>query len=150
MHIGSQYPYLREFWQAECYFWPGWVPRKLYVAVDSLTTDSWSLLHTPIVTDVGTPDAFSIGDPVWTYDDPGGAFRLEVLLHKVSTYPNIAYSTPTRLILPSGHVGLASGQVNGPQRIFGPLPYDQASFDPPFFSGAVPGLLVRAAVWSEV
>lgn len=151
MHKGHTYPFLREFWQAECFFWPGFVPRKLYVEAPLGYGSSWDRLAGGVVTDVGVPDFFSVGDPFWSYVDPFGGWALEVLLHKVASPIPKSYSITARIVEVGPSVAvLQHGQVESPQYSFGGWYYDFCSNFPPYSLGAIFPLLIRAAVWSEV
>lgn len=150
MHLGRTYPFLFEHWQAWCFFWPGFVPRKLHVSCPAGFGTSWARLAGGVVTGIGQPDAFSIGDPKWTYTDPGLAWQLRVLLHRVNDFP-CRYSI-TASLEEVGPVVTSEvyGEVSSPQYAFSGWTFTFASNFPPFSLGVVPPLQIRAATWSEV
>lgn len=150
MHVGRTYPYLKEFWQAECYFWPGWPPRKLHVSCPLGYGTSWDRLNLGLVTDIGIPNAFSVGDPAWDYLDGSGLWDLQVLLHKVGVFP-VVYSIVIRL-REFGPVvtSVIDGTVASPQYAFGGWTLLHCSNFPPFSLGVVPPIAIRPATWSEV
>lgn len=150
MHVGHHYPFLFQFWQAECFFWPGYVPRRIFVQGPAGFGSSWDRLVPGLVTDIGQPDFFLAGDPAWEYLDPGGLWDLQVLFHKVGLSP-VVYSINVRLreFVPNV-TSVVDGEVAAPQYTFGGWILQHCSNFPPFSLGVVPPLTIRAATWSEV
>lgn len=149
MHQGRLYPYMREYWQAECQFFPGYVPRRWFIKTAGINGDSWDLLIGGIVTDVGLPDAFAVGDPLWSYSSGVLGFTLELLWHKTSLTP-LVY-TPSLRMARFFHANVISGEVAAPQYTCGGLGFTVSSGpDLPFFNGTIPAITCRPARWSEV
>jgi hypothetical protein len=150
MHVGKLYPYAYEFWQCEVQFWPGFVPRKIFAQTVHPNGDAWDLLLGGIVSDVMLPDAFLVGDPLWSYTEPMGFFVFEFFLHKIQQWPK-RYSAVARLQVP-GPAACAISTGIGPElRSFGGYPWSLISGpSPPDFNGNIPALTIRAATWSEV
>lgn len=151
MHLGRLYPYLFEYWEGTCFFWPGYVPRKLFVQCPPGFGSSWDRLAGGIVTGIGVPDVLSVGDPRWTYSDPGGAWNLTVDIHRVSPTPHLEHSLIVRLeeIVPSV-ASLSPAELFGERTSFDGWAWLPSSNFPPYSLGAVIPMLVRAADWSEV
>jgi hypothetical protein len=150
MHRGHLYPYLFERWQAECFFFPGFVPRKLYVSCPVGFGSSWDRLSVGVVTQTGAPDALSTGDPLWLYVFPGGTADLSVLFHRVAVFPK-EYSVIVRIAEHGPMVAsLITGSVMSPQRSFAGWQLSYASNFPPYSLGVVPPIVIRPASWSEV
>ena len=149
-HVGRSYPYLFEFWQAECFFWPGFVPRKLHVSCSLGYGSAWDLLAGGVVTDVGVAGWFLAGDPRWHYADPGGAFTVDVLMHMVAPLPDKRYSISVHMSLPPAIGILSYGEVFSPQYSFGGWTFVYADYLPPYSFGVPPPFAIRPATWSEV
>lgn len=151
MHVGRSYPYLFSFWQSSTFFWPGYVPRKLHVQCPVGFGSSWDRLSSGITTDVGVPDAFNIGDPLWTYYGPSGDWKLEVLIHAVVVGPPLWDTIRVTLYeFTPGVTVYQAGDIIGPQFSFSGWTWSSSAFIPPYSNGAVAPIQIRAATWSEV
>jgi len=150
MHKGRLYPFASAFYTCEAIFWPGYLPRKFHASYLDVITDDWGLIAGGVVTDELVPSLVTPGDGSYHYVDPGGAFLLEILFHKVLESPK-RYTVSVRMEVPGPHANVASQE-------FGPVTYSSrfsspwlnSGADPPFFSGSTPGLLIRPATWAEV
>lgn len=151
MHVGLLYPYLFENWQATCFYWPGFVPRKLKVSAPAGYGTTWDLLNAPTVTDVGVPDAYDVGEPSWSYTDPGGLFTYEVFFVRANIDLPLDHEVFVRVDdLVAGVSVVSQGLVVSPQYSFTGWEFFYSSPLPPFSIGIPVPLLIEAATWSEV
>jgi hypothetical protein len=150
MHRGQLYPYLREFWQAELNFWPGFVPRKVHLSCPAGYGTSWDRLVGGVVTEVGVPDAFSVGDPGWFYIDPGSLWEVQLLIHKTANTPK-QYTWAVR-VQETGVVtaSLTFGEQAAPSYVFSEPVWVSTSHFPPYSLGVTVPIAIRPATWTEV
>ncbi len=149
MHKGLDYPYLNEYWQCELSFWPGFVPRKLYVWCPLGYGTSWDRLNAGIITGVGVPDAFDVGDPGWDFIDPTETWELQVLIHKTGLSPK-QYTWAVR-VKEDGVIvsSVTFGEMVGPNYIFTAPAWVATSHFPPWSLGVTVPIVVRPATWAE-
>lgn len=150
MHVGHSYPFLWEFWSAECFFWPGFVPRKIFIRVDVGSGTGWASLSTGVVTDVGAPSLTIAGDVLWTFTTADGLWDGEILLHKVATLPNKQYTCTVRLEDHFGNNAFTFAELTSPYFNFGIPLFLLANNNPPYSNGVPPIFTIRAATWGEV
>lgn len=149
-HLGKTYPYLFERWLVEVQFWPGWVPRKLYVRTTGTNGDSWDLLAGGLVSDDAEPDFGGVdGDLRYPFTDPLGQFFLNVRFHQVAISPK-KYSVSMRMGT-HAHANICSCEIGPEERTFGGYLWTlNSGASPPYFNGHSPTTIVRGATWSEV
>lgn len=44
MHVGRIYPYADDLWACSAWFWPGFIPRKIYIEFDAVQVSYWAAL----------------------------------------------------------------------------------------------------------
>jgi hypothetical protein len=150
MHLGRTYPFLFERWKVECFFWPGYIPRKLHVSCPAGFGSSWARLSSGVVTDVGIDYPAHLGDVQWWYTDPSLLWQLRVIFHQTVVQPK-EYGIFVQLIeFVPVVTSVIGGRVLSPQYTFGGWSLETCSNFPPYSLGVVPPLSMRPATWSEV
>ena len=150
MHLGRIYPFAFEFWQVETQWWPGYVPKKLYVDCGLGAGTFWDKLNGGIVTAVMEPDWFGTGNVRWvaTGFSPGYNFQFSIV--KTADGPPKNYGANASISGPGPLVVNAISATNGDSTDFGPFTFGTSSILPPYSLGTIPPLTIRPATWSEV
>ncbi len=150
MHKGLSYPYLKEYWQCELLFWPGFAPQEVHLFCPLGYGTSWDRLNAGIVTQFSIADAFDVGDPAWVYIDPANLWEVQLLIHKTGLSPK-QYTWGVRIQeTGQANASLAFGEMVGPNYVFTDPAWVGVNHFPPFSLGIIPPIRIRPATWSEV
>jgi len=152
VHRGNLYPYHPSYWATECYFWPSWVPWKIFVEVgggaflpSSQLAPGWSG-----PSEAGDADA-DIKVPTW-----------EIVIPRVSGPDVQLIVSSFKIELDGPKVGWALAFLDGgandstwaaaqpyPGMVFGLDYHEPKCVWPPAFEGHTLNISIRPATWAE-
>lgn len=153
MHRGRPYPRHPTYWATEAWFWPGFVPWKMKIAVGTLTVEPWNQIP---------PNFAAVSFPGFCQDPPtiisyeitvvGGSppLTLRVYLERHGTFPD--YKARWRVELAQNWIFVMSTAYalqEYPQRVISVDQFDYcAPVDPYEYTGPV-AMSFRPATYAD-
>ena len=153
MHKGRTYPYAPKFWATEAWFWPGFVPWKMFFERGISDGDPWNQIpigYTKVSNEVFYTTDAKEASWVWPLDDIAVGLALAVTLSKTSVgatrfaFAGISLNDPSA-ITPS----LASTLQTYPQDVVFVPNFFQLVPTPPYSYVGDVNISIRPATYAE-
>lgn len=152
MHVGRPYPYNLIYYATEAWFWPGFVPHKLWGELTASPLPPFNVMPFPW-TGISDPGVVSADEKLVTYEfavfPPAAYPALFVSLDRITLLGEYKARWRATLADGSGAWGTAFLIQDYPQRVVYANGFDYTVPAPPYTGAQGPPFRFRPALYSE-